>query len=144
MVDRDLILRKLADLDQYLAQVSEYRGITVDEYRRHWNLQRIVERTLCHRRSLEGRGPTRRPVRVRILYEHAARLVDELGRLVGGWQRRAGVTMAPTAPEGRDVGVGYRPSRRVLEQQPDQLAHGEPERQHAGQPEQQHRVPLRE
>jgi hypothetical protein len=39
-------------------------------------------------------------------YEHAARLVDELGRLVGGWQRRAGVTVAPTAPRGRDVGVG--------------------------------------
>ncbi|MBI5627629.1 MAG: DUF86 domain-containing protein [Candidatus Rokubacteria bacterium] len=46
MVDRDLILRKLADLDQYLAQVSEYRGITVDEYRRDWKVQRIVERTL--------------------------------------------------------------------------------------------------
>ena len=46
MVDRDLILRKLADLDQYLAQVSEYRGITIDEYRRDWKVQRIVERTL--------------------------------------------------------------------------------------------------
>jgi uncharacterized protein YutE (UPF0331/DUF86 family) len=46
VVDRDLILRKLADLDQYLAQVSEYRGITVDEYRRDWKVQRIVERTL--------------------------------------------------------------------------------------------------
>jgi hypothetical protein len=28
MVDRDLLLRKLADLDQYLGQVSEYRDIT--------------------------------------------------------------------------------------------------------------------
>ena len=46
MVDRDLMLRKLADLDQYLAQVSEYQGITVDEYRRDWKVQRIVERTL--------------------------------------------------------------------------------------------------
>src|SRR3972149_53490 len=46
VVDRDLILRKLADLDQYLAQVAEYRGITVDEYRRDWKVQRIVERTL--------------------------------------------------------------------------------------------------
>lgn len=27
MVDRDLLLRKLADLDQYLGQVSEYRDI---------------------------------------------------------------------------------------------------------------------
>lgn len=46
MVDRDLILRKLADLDQYLDQVSEYRNITVEEYRKDWKTQRIVERTL--------------------------------------------------------------------------------------------------
>jgi uncharacterized protein YutE (UPF0331/DUF86 family) len=41
-----LILRKLADLDQYLDQVSEYRNITVEEYRKDWKTQRIVERTL--------------------------------------------------------------------------------------------------
>ena len=46
MVDRDLILRKLADLDQFLGQVSEYRDITVDQYRGDWKTQRIVERTL--------------------------------------------------------------------------------------------------
>lgn len=46
MVDRDLILRKLADLDQYVSQVSEYRGITVEDYRGDWKIQRIVERTL--------------------------------------------------------------------------------------------------
>jgi uncharacterized protein YutE (UPF0331/DUF86 family) len=46
MVDRDLILRKLADLDLYLGQVSEYRAISADEYRRDWKTQRIVERTL--------------------------------------------------------------------------------------------------
>jgi hypothetical protein len=78
-------------------------------------------------------------------YEHAARLVDELGRLVGGWKRRtASVTTAPPASRGRDAGAGYRPARRVLEQQPDQPADGEPQQQHAGQPEQQHRAPLRE
>ena len=78
-------------------------------------------------------------------YEHAARLVEELGRLVGGWKRRAaGATTAPTASRGRDAGAGYSPARRVLEQQPDQPADGEPQQQHAGQPEQQHRVPLRE
>ena len=50
-------------------------------------------------------------------YEHAARLVDELGRLVGGWKRRAaaGVRAAPSASRGRDVGAGPRPARRVLE-----------------------------
>lgn len=46
MVDRDLLLRKLADLDQYLDQASEYRDITVDQYRGDWKTQRIIERTL--------------------------------------------------------------------------------------------------
>lgn len=46
MVDRDLLLRKLADLDQYLNQASEYRDITIDQYRGDWKTQRIVERTL--------------------------------------------------------------------------------------------------
>ena len=46
MVDRDLLLRKLADLDQYVDQVSEFRTVTVAEYRRDWKTQRIVERTL--------------------------------------------------------------------------------------------------
>ncbi len=46
MVDKDLILRKLADLDQYVSQVSEYRGIAVEDYRKEWKIQRIVERTL--------------------------------------------------------------------------------------------------
>lgn len=78
-------------------------------------------------------------------YEHAARLVDELGRLVGGWKRRAaGASMAPSASRGRDAGAGYRPARRFLEQQSDQPADGESQQQHAGQPEQQHRVPLRQ
>jgi uncharacterized protein YutE (UPF0331/DUF86 family) len=45
-VDRDLLLRKLADLDQYVDQVSEFRTVTVAEYRRDWKTQRIVERTL--------------------------------------------------------------------------------------------------
>ncbi len=38
--------RKLADLDQYLGQVSEYRDITIDQYRGDWKTQRVVERTL--------------------------------------------------------------------------------------------------
>lgn len=78
-------------------------------------------------------------------YEHAARLVDELGRLVGGWKRKvADPLAATTASRGRGAGAGPRPARRVVEQQPDQPPDGEPEQQHAGQPEQQHRVPLRE
>jgi uncharacterized protein YutE (UPF0331/DUF86 family) len=46
VVDRDLILRKLADLDLYLGQVSEFRDIAVEAYRADWKTQRIVERTL--------------------------------------------------------------------------------------------------
>ncbi len=46
MVDRDLVLRKLADLDQYVSQVSEYRDIAVEQYRKDWKTQRIIERTL--------------------------------------------------------------------------------------------------
>lgn len=46
MVDRDLVLRKLADLDQYLAQLGEYVGISEEAYRGDWKVQRIVERTL--------------------------------------------------------------------------------------------------
>ena len=46
MVDRDLLLRKLADLDQYLGQAAEYRDITIDQYRGDWKTQRIIERTL--------------------------------------------------------------------------------------------------
>ena len=66
-------------------------------------------------------------------YEHAARLVDELGRLIGGWKRQAATsTTAPSASRGRDVGAGYRPARRVVEQQSDQPANGEPEQQHSG------------
>jgi uncharacterized protein YutE (UPF0331/DUF86 family) len=44
MVDRDLIRRKLADLEQYVQQLAEY--VTPEEYRRDWRTQRIVERTL--------------------------------------------------------------------------------------------------
>ncbi len=46
MVDRDLLLRKLANLDQYLTQMTEYRDITIEKYSQDWKTQRIVERTL--------------------------------------------------------------------------------------------------
>ncbi len=45
MVDADLVRRKLADLDLYVSQLSEYRLLTADEYRRDWKTQRIVDRT---------------------------------------------------------------------------------------------------
>lgn len=46
MVDHDLVRRKLAELAEYVAQVSEYRDLTVERYRADWKTQRIVERTL--------------------------------------------------------------------------------------------------
>jgi len=46
MVDATLILRKLADLEIYFDQISEFANITVKEYENDWKTQRIVERTL--------------------------------------------------------------------------------------------------
>lgn len=46
MVERELLLRKLAELERYVQQVSEYRALTVEQYRNDWKVQRIVERTL--------------------------------------------------------------------------------------------------
>ena len=46
MVDKTLILRKLAELEEYLGQVKEYASITVDRYSKDWKAQRVVERTL--------------------------------------------------------------------------------------------------
>ena len=46
MVDRDLVRRRLALLDQYLAQLAQYGTLTLAEYESDWRTQRIVERTL--------------------------------------------------------------------------------------------------
>lgn len=46
MVDRDLVLRKIADLDEYLVQLADYRSLDLETYQRDWKTQRIVERTL--------------------------------------------------------------------------------------------------
>ena len=46
MVDRDLILRRLANLDTYLEQLALYRAIEVGAYVQDWKTQRVVERTL--------------------------------------------------------------------------------------------------
>jgi uncharacterized protein YutE (UPF0331/DUF86 family) len=46
VADKILILRKLAELEEYLGQVKEYASITVDRYSKDWKTQRVVERTL--------------------------------------------------------------------------------------------------
>lgn len=46
MVDKALILRKLAELEVYENQLTEFSEITLENYRADWKTQRIVERTL--------------------------------------------------------------------------------------------------
>ena len=46
MVDKALLLRKLAELEEYLGQIREYSNISANEYSEDWKIQRIVERTL--------------------------------------------------------------------------------------------------
>jgi uncharacterized protein YutE (UPF0331/DUF86 family) len=46
VVDRDLLLRRIALLETYLGQLGEYRGVSVEAYAANWKTQRIVERTL--------------------------------------------------------------------------------------------------
>jgi uncharacterized protein YutE (UPF0331/DUF86 family) len=46
MVDEALLLRNLAELENYLGQIKEYDDIVVEQYVRDWKTQRIVERTL--------------------------------------------------------------------------------------------------
>ena len=46
MVDKNLVLRKLADLGDLCGQLLEYHGISARRYSADWKTQRIVERTL--------------------------------------------------------------------------------------------------
>lgn len=46
MVDKALVLKKLAALTEYRQQLTEYSFLTVAEYQSDWKVQRIVERTL--------------------------------------------------------------------------------------------------
>lgn len=46
MVDKNLILRKIAELEEYLEQIREFSSITAEQYAGDWKTQRIVERTL--------------------------------------------------------------------------------------------------
>jgi uncharacterized protein YutE (UPF0331/DUF86 family) len=46
MVDRNLLLRKLNDLDTYRRQLAEFTTMSLENYRQDWKSQRIVERTL--------------------------------------------------------------------------------------------------
>lgn len=45
-MDKGLILRKISDLELYQKQIKEFSGIAVQDYKKDWKTQRIVERTL--------------------------------------------------------------------------------------------------
>jgi len=46
LLDKNLILRKLSELEDYQSQLEEYKTITVNDYINDWKAQRIIERTL--------------------------------------------------------------------------------------------------
>lgn len=46
MVDKNLVLRKLSQLEEYLSQIREFSTINQEDYASDWKIQRIVERTL--------------------------------------------------------------------------------------------------
>ena len=46
MVDKSLVMRKIAELERYHGQIGEFAGIGLEEYQKDWKVQRIVERTL--------------------------------------------------------------------------------------------------
>jgi uncharacterized protein YutE (UPF0331/DUF86 family) len=46
MVDRNLVFRKVDDLDTYQHQLSEFTAISLEDYLGDWKSQRVVERTL--------------------------------------------------------------------------------------------------
>jgi len=46
VVDKNLILRKISELEIHLKEISEFSAISVEAYKKDWKTQRIVERTL--------------------------------------------------------------------------------------------------
>jgi uncharacterized protein YutE (UPF0331/DUF86 family) len=46
LVDKSLVMRKIAELERYHGQIGEFAGIDLEEYQQDWKVQRIVERTL--------------------------------------------------------------------------------------------------
>jgi len=46
LVDKNVILRKISELELYQKQIKEFSDMTVERYKSDWKTQRIVERTL--------------------------------------------------------------------------------------------------
>ena len=85
MVDKTLILRKLAELEEYLGQVKEYANIAVGRYSKDWKTQRVVERTLqmmietCA--DIAGHIISDKGYRIPVTYADAFRVLYENGIL---------------------------------------------------------------
>lgn len=39
-------MRKLAEVEEYLNQIKEFKDITIEQYSKDWKIQRIIERTI--------------------------------------------------------------------------------------------------
>ncbi len=85
MVDKALILRKLAELEEYLEQVKEYANMTAGRYSKAWKAQRVVERTLqmMIETCADGAGHiiSDKGYRVPTTYADAFRVLHENGLL---------------------------------------------------------------
>jgi uncharacterized protein YutE (UPF0331/DUF86 family) len=46
LVDKELILKKLSEIEEHLQELEEFKDISIDDYRKDWKIQRILERTL--------------------------------------------------------------------------------------------------
>lgn len=47
MVDKNLILRKISELEEYISQLEELKNdISIEKYLKDWKIQRAIERTL--------------------------------------------------------------------------------------------------
>ena len=46
LVDKNILLRKMSELETYQKQLEEFSDITIQSYKADWKVQRIIERTL--------------------------------------------------------------------------------------------------
>jgi len=85
LVDKTLILRKLAELEEYLGQIKEFSAISAEEYSSDWKTRRIVERTLqimielCI--DIAGHIISDRKLRVPVSYADTFKSLGEAGMI---------------------------------------------------------------
>jgi uncharacterized protein YutE (UPF0331/DUF86 family) len=83
LVDSILVLRKLSEMEQYLQQIREFAGLSLDEYSSDWKTQRIVERTLhlmielCI--DIANHFISDKGLRVPVSYSDSFRVLEESG-----------------------------------------------------------------